>query len=77
MPEHPEHHVMTREGDASAEIEALLRSLGSAEHAGLHRHFYVIRANQTVVMTRGSDTPLAEALRLRPGWREPGSGSGL
>jgi len=30
-----------------------------------------------VVMTRGSDTPLAEALRLRPGWREPGSGSGL
>jgi hypothetical protein len=64
--------VLTRAGDASAEIDQLVRSLGSAEAAGLHRLFYVELARQTVVMTISRDSPLAVALRSRRGWSEPG-----
>lgn len=64
--------VFTRTGDATAEVDRLVRELGgSAEAAGLHKSMYVTRADQTVVMTSGPDAPLADALRGRSGWREP------
>jgi len=65
------YHVFTRDGDGTAEVDALVRSLGSAQVAGLHRHFYVTRADQTVVMTASPDSPLALELRKLPAWREP------
>ena len=65
------HHVLIRSGDATAEIESIVSRLGSAEAAGLHRFFYVSRAGQTVVMVRHENSPLAVALRERPGWGEP------
>lgn len=63
--------VFVRHGDALAEIDALVRELGGAEPAGLHRHMYVTRADQTVVMTTTSDAQLAAALRARASWLEP------
>jgi hypothetical protein len=66
-----EHHVLTREGDATPEVEAVLRGMRDGK-GGLYRYFYVTRANQTVVMTESTTSPLAEALRSRGGWREPG-----
>lgn len=67
----PQHPVFVREGDGLAEIEALVRELGGAEAAGLHRHMYVTRADQTVVMTTTAQVPLAAALRTRASWLEP------
>jgi hypothetical protein len=66
----PEYHVLTREGDATGEVESVVRDLGSPESAGLHRCFFVSRARQTVVMVRGLDSPLAVRLRAM-GWSEP------
>lgn len=63
--------VFVRHGDALAEIDALVRELGGEESAGLHRHMYVTRADQTVVMTTEVDTPLATELRGRASWLEP------
>jgi hypothetical protein len=63
--------VLIKAGDASAEIDQLVRSIGSAEAAGLHRVFFVELARQTVVMTISPESPLALALRGRRGWSEP------
>ncbi|HUE96058.1 MAG TPA: hypothetical protein VMN39_05335 [Longimicrobiaceae bacterium] len=65
------YHILTCDGDGAREVEALIEAIGSAEKAGLHRQFFVTRANQTVVMTATADSPLALALRKRPGWQEP------
>jgi hypothetical protein len=68
----PSFHVLTRQGDATHEVDFALRDLGtSPEEAGLHRYFFVTRANQTVVMARAAHVPIAHALRER-GWDEPG-----
>lgn len=67
----PQHPVFIKQGDALHELEELLRVLGGAGPAGLHRQMYVTRADQTVVMTAGLDSPLALALRGREGWAEP------
>ncbi|MQA89628.1 MAG: hypothetical protein GEU90_05270 [Gemmatimonas sp.] len=66
-----EYHVLTKSGDASAEIEEAVKALGTRENAGLHRYYYVKRANQTVVMASGVDSPIARVLRERAGWKEP------
>jgi hypothetical protein len=67
------YHILTKIGDATREVAEAVSELGSPELAGLHRHFYVARANQTVVMTAGAEAPIAELLRGRKGWREPGN----
>lgn len=67
-----EYHVLTKLGDAGAEVERVLSRFGSAREAGLHRHFFVTRAKQTVVLAHGKDAPIAAALRAVPGWQEPG-----
>jgi hypothetical protein len=67
-----EYHVLTKPGDASREVEDAVRQIGSEEQAGVHRHFYVARANQTVVMTIDAASPLASRLRQERGWSEPG-----
>ena len=66
----PEFPVFVKRGDALAEVDASLALLGGAVAAGLHRMFYVERADQTVVMVTARDVPLADALRGR-GWAEP------
>jgi hypothetical protein len=70
------HHVLTRDGDGTADVEAALSRLAARgvtrEVAGLHKQMYVTRADQTVVMVSSPGAPLAEELRGRPGWREPG-----
>lgn len=66
-----EYHVLTRRGDALSDIEREVSRLGSREAAGLHRYFYVSRANQTVVMATHADAPIAKALRALPAWDEP------
>lgn len=71
MGETASYHVLTCHGDALREVEDALRSIGTPEEAGLFRHFFVTRANQTVVMATGEDAPIAKALRGRAGWREP------
>lgn len=68
------YHVLVCDGDCLGEVDEALKSIGSPGEAGLHRHFFVTRANQTVVMTTDADAPLARALRDRPGWREPTDG---
>ncbi len=65
------YHVLTRRGDALSDIEREVARLGSREAAGLHRYFYVSRANQTVVMATHADAPIARALRAHPAWDEP------
>lgn len=47
-----------------------MATAGGEAAAGLQRVIYVTRANQTVVMVTGRDTPLARALRSA-GWQEP------
>ena len=71
MTEGPHRHVLTKVGDASAEVEAALRALGGAETAGLHQHLYVTRANQTVVIATGPESSIVKVLRRGPGWIEP------
>lgn len=64
--------VFVKQGDARAEVDALLLRLGlTPETGGLHKYFYVTKAGQTVVMTAAPDTPLARALRGQAGWQEP------
>ena len=72
MAEPREYHILTKRGDAQQEIERIVARVGDSQRAGLHRYFYVSRANQTVVMTATVDAPLAQALRLAGGWAEPG-----
>lgn len=64
-------YIMTKLGDATAEVEAALREVGSADEAGLHRYFFVTRAGQTVVMAAGRDAPIALTLRRTGGWEQP------
>jgi hypothetical protein len=66
-------HIFTRNGDARAEVDALVRELGTATaaDAGLHKMLYVTRADQTVVFLASAEIPIAAALRRRTGWREP------
>lgn len=66
-----QYPVFVRHGDALDEIDALLRELGGPKEAGLRQHMYVTRADQTVVMTTGTDVPLAAELRARAAWLEP------
>lgn len=72
----PEYHILTREGDALAEVDAALAALQargvSREAAGFHKYLHVTRAGQTVVFVESRQSPLAAELRGRPGWHEPG-----
>jgi hypothetical protein len=69
-------HVLTRSGDAMAEVDDALRALEARgvgrEASGFHKYVHVTQAEQTVVMVERRDSPLAAELRARPGWREPG-----
>ena len=68
--------VFIARGDARAEVDRLLKELApTPEAAGFRKYFYVQKADQTVVMVIGRDTPLALALRARKGWMEPTEGS--
>lgn len=72
-----EFHVFIRRGDARAEVDSLLRQLGSTpEAAGMHKYIFVAKADQTVVMLVGPDVPLAQSLRGRAGWQEPSAQPG-
>jgi hypothetical protein len=70
------YHVLTRGGDARAEVDDALRALEargvSREASGFHKYLHVTRAEQTVVMVARRDCPLAAELRGRRGWSEPG-----
>ena len=70
------YHVFTRAGDAVREVEAALKALAArgvtAEGAGLYKCMYVTRADQTVLMTESRSSALAEEVRGRGGWAEPG-----
>lgn len=70
------YHVFTRAGDAVREVEAALKALEARgvtrDGAGLYRCMYVTRADQTVLMTETRSTALAEEVRGRGGWAEPG-----
>lgn len=70
------YHVLMRVGDARNEVDAVLAELASLgvsrEASGFHKYVHVVRAEQTVVMTDGRDSPIAVALRGRPNWTEPG-----
>ena len=72
----PRYHVMTKSGDARAEVDAALDALGgrgvSREASGFHKVLHVTRVEQTVVMVAARDAPLAAELRGRTGWGEPG-----
>lgn len=71
-PPDPVFPVFVKRGDARAEVDRLLPGLGAtSQEAGFHKYFHVAKANQTVVMVLGRDTPLAVALRGRSGWVEP------
>ena len=71
-PPAPVFPVFIKRGDALAEVERLVEELKrTSATPGVRKYFFVAKANQTVVMTEGRDTPLAEALRKRPGWTEP------
>lgn len=71
MDDRVDYHVLTRRGDALSAIEREVSRIGSREAAGLHRYFFVSRANQTVVMATHADAPIARALRALPDWDEP------
>lgn len=70
------YHVFTRQGDAVRDVEAALGALQargvSKADAGLYKCMYVTRADQTVLMTESRDTALANEVRSRGGWSEPG-----
>ena len=69
-------HVFTKQGDATAEVEAALAALKEKgigkEACGMYKCMYVTRAGQTVLMVETADTPLAREMRGRRGWTEPG-----
>jgi hypothetical protein len=73
MSERRAFHVLTKKGDAQREVERIVASLGGNDNAGLHRYYYVSRANQSVVMTERPNSRLAEVLRSSGGWAEPGT----
>ena len=60
-------HVLIASGDRLAEVAAAVKDAGGGEAAGLHRHFYVTRANQTVVMTTGPGGTQAPRVRTANG----------
>jgi hypothetical protein len=64
-------HVLIKNGDASREVDEAVRALGSPAAAGLDRHFFVTRANQTVVMAASSTAPIVRVLLGGAGWLEP------
>lgn len=70
------YHVMTKQGDARAEVDAALKALEGRgigrEGSGFHKYMHVTRAEQTVVMLERRDSPLATELRGARGWTEPG-----
>ena len=76
MDEPREYHVLVKVGDSLLEVDGVVREIGSADLAGLHRSFFVSRADQTVVMAESGDSPISVALRARDGWKEPGAGDG-
>jgi hypothetical protein len=67
--------VFIRRGDGRAEVDEILHQLeergAPGEDLGFVKYLYVTKAEQTVVMLSGRHTPLARALRARPGWSEP------
>ena len=68
----PVFPVFVARGDARAAVDRLLKTLAPTPMAaGFHKYFYVAKADQTVVLATGRDTPLAGALRDRPEWTEP------
>jgi hypothetical protein len=69
-------HIFIKTGDARAEVDAALAALGSGSprSKGFQKVLHVTRAGQTVVFLTGPGTPLAAALRGRPGWVEPERG---
>jgi hypothetical protein len=75
MPD-PRYHVLTKSGDARAEVDGVLAELTgrglSRERAGFHKYLHVTQVSQTVVMVAARDCPLAAELRGRAGWGEPG-----
>lgn len=75
MPDAP-YHILTKRGDARAEVDAALRALASRgtprEASGFHKYMHVTNAEQTVVMVTERGCPLAAELRATPGWGEPG-----
>ena len=76
----PESHVFTKKGDARAEVDKavaeLKRAHGPDVDAGFGKYMYVTKADMTVVMVGAADSLLAAALRVRPGWTEPGLAGG-
>ncbi|HEX2188067.1 MAG TPA: hypothetical protein VHG51_04180 [Longimicrobiaceae bacterium] len=76
----PEYHVLTRRGDARAEVDRALAGLkgelGAEADTGFHKYMFVTKADMTVVMVEAAGSPLARALRGRPGWTEPGLADG-
>ena len=70
------YHVMTKSGDARAEVDGVLRALAargvSREASGFHKYLHVTQVEQTVVMLASRGCPLAAELRGRTGWGEPG-----
>lgn len=73
---HPEHHILTRQGDGRAEVDAALDRLKaqgiSREASGFAKYLFVTRAEQTVVFAESRRSPIAAELRGLAGWREPG-----
>jgi hypothetical protein len=70
------YHVMTKSGDARAEVDGALAALAergvAREASGFHKYLHVTQVEQTVVMVAARDSPLAAELRGRTGWGEPG-----
>ena len=70
------YHVMTKSGDARAEVDGALEALAtrgvSRAASGFHKYLHVTQVEQTVVMVAARDCPLAAELRGRRGWGEPG-----
>jgi hypothetical protein len=70
------YHVMTKRGDARAEVDAALAALAGRgvprEASGFHKYLHVTQAEQTVVMAASRECALAVELRGRTGWGEPG-----
>lgn len=65
-------HVLIRSGDRLSEVAAAIKEAGGEAAAGIHRHFFVTRANQTVVMADSPESPIVGLLRRGGGWEEPG-----
>ncbi|HEX2093465.1 MAG TPA: hypothetical protein VHG28_13755 [Longimicrobiaceae bacterium] len=53
-------------------LAELKRAHGADVDFGFHKYLFVTKADSTVVMVESPQSPLACALRGRPGWQEPG-----